>query len=309
MPIDYSKWDNLDEYSDSEHEDEASGPRVTRLDAPSRVTFGGAGAGDSSSVEDHQAAGGSAIAIEPQQQLLAASTLPPPSSNQTSEGRRAIVTARSEGATKNTTTENAWISKGGSVVTVDNRLLYWSQDRYSVQIRLELLTHPQQQETIERVQVEGILPYADRHCATGSQKPRLVITGRCCVMSDTDSHQTGTAGPSPALFTMLEGDLPHPVHWSQDDDGEAKSLDWTIERNPTDNDEQRRYVLITLHKAVPMEGLFVWWKRPLLKFDEISLEEGGTERSAASKEFLQAWDEAHRIFRETKRPSPQTRPP
>merc|ERR1711935_201392 len=46
MPIDYSKWDKL-EVSSSEDEDEdqhnptSSTPRVTRLDAPSKVTFGG----------------------------------------------------------------------------------------------------------------------------------------------------------------------------------------------------------------------------------------------------------------------------
>jgi len=51
--IDYSKWDNLDEYSDDDNDknnnEESAGnscpssmiPRVTRLDEPSKITFGG----------------------------------------------------------------------------------------------------------------------------------------------------------------------------------------------------------------------------------------------------------------------------
>jgi len=40
MPIDYSKWDKLD-VSSSDDDDEAAVPRVTRLDEPGSVTFGG----------------------------------------------------------------------------------------------------------------------------------------------------------------------------------------------------------------------------------------------------------------------------
>lgn len=278
MPIDYSKWDNLDEYSDSDGDDhhhdeggEGSHPRVTRLDEPSRITFGGSNNEPGSAT------------IEPQPSMT--STLP-----RSEEARPGAVVVASTASADTST----WTEKGGSIVTSDNRQLYWSQDRYSVQIRLELLLHPSK-ETAEGVQVNGILPYADRHCATGSQKPHLILTGR---LGD-DAKST---------VTLLEGDLPHPVHWSQDDEeGGAKSLDWTIERNPVDN--QRRFVVIALYKAVPMQGVFVWWKRPLLQFDEITLEEDDTERSVASKEFIQAWDEAHRLFRETKRPPPQTLPP
>jgi hypothetical protein len=282
MPIDYSKWDHLDDYSDSDEDggnDDAISPQVTHLDAPSRITFGGS-----------SEAGSASAVVEPQPAVAAAGP--------------AAVTFTSSKATNTKSTDNPWTTKGGSIVTPDNRQLYWSQDRYSVQIRLELRDHAHK-ESVERVQVDGILPYADRHCATVSQKPRLLIT----------RHSTNDGCPTSgtkSAVTLLEGDLPHPVHWSQEDeghDGEAdKSLDWTIERNPSD--DKQRFVLITLNKSVPMHGLFVWWRRPLLQFDEITLEEGGdnTERSAASKEFAQAWDEAHRIFREKKRQPPQSLP-
>ena len=42
--IDYSKWDNLDEYSssdDDEQDESSKNVRVTQLDGPSQVTFGG----------------------------------------------------------------------------------------------------------------------------------------------------------------------------------------------------------------------------------------------------------------------------
>ena len=295
MPIDYSKWDHLDDCSDSDEEgaaDTRSTPRVTRLEAPSRVTFGGM----PNEVE-------SVATIDPP--LL--STLPPSSNSSgamAQDGHGPMMAPKPSTASDNEgkcseTGHSAWTKKGGSVVTSDNRHLYWSQDRYSVQIRLELRLGPPK-ESVERVVVDGILPYADRYCATGSQKPRLIITGRLGGDLSSQSSEKSTA-------TLLEGELPYPVHWSQDDEqAEAKSLDWIVERHPSD--KEQRFALITLYKAVPMQGLFVWWKRPLLQFDEVTLEDGNSERSAASNEFIQAWDEAHRIFRETKRPQPQTLP-
>jgi hypothetical protein len=127
-------------------------------------------------------------------------------------------------------------------------------------------------EKIQSVKVQGVLPHADRHCAVGSTKPRLEICNNICC--------------------LLEGDLPHQVHLPQDED----EIDWSVER-----DDKKKFVLVTLYKAVPMEGVFVWWRRPLMDFPEIEIENESSSASSKSKEFVQAWEEAHRLFREKKK--------
>jgi hypothetical protein len=153
-------------------------------------------------------------------------------------------------------------------------------------------------ETIDLITVNGILHYADRHCATGTVKSKISIWGK--ESSDVVDWKNQNA------TILLEGDLPHPVHWSQDDDSDQKSLDWSVERYPLDS--SRRYVVLNMNKAVPMQGLFVWWKRPMMGFEEITLDDEEVGRSSASKEFLKSWEDAHRQFREKKSREPQVLP-
>ena len=278
MPIDYSKWDHLDGDSESDEDDtNVAGPTVTRLDASSRVTFGGQLQHGWSTSQSPSRYSGSSQSPTRGQVPRCPSTNDAPS--------KLSPTTRSV---------NQWTAKGGSCTTTDERNLYWSQDRYSVLIRLEL--HPG--EAIERVHVDGILPYSDRHCATGSDKHHLHITGKMASLPDVSS--------TPPMFTLLRGDLPHPVHLSQEEESEAHTLDWEIERHPLDF--ERRFVSITLHKAAPMIGLFVWWKRPLLQFDIAEQNDNDNKMQGNSNDFLEAWKEAHRIFRDSKRPQAPTLP-
>ena len=275
MPIDYSKWDTL-ECSDSDEEESSSTPRVTRLQEPSRVTFGGSG--------DHA---GTATIHQPQSTPLTGSTNHR-LDNPTSSSIGSITNEVSSKTTYQKDPLKVWTSRGGSLETSDERTLLWSQDRYSVQLRLEL----KDEELIDRISIDGILPYSERHCATGSQKTTLSVMGK---KSDGIS------------FALLQGDLPHPVHLSEDDTHEVKSVDWSIERHPLDS--IRRFVAFIMYKAVPMQGLFVWWKRPLSEFEEITLDDEECGRSSgASNEFLQSWEEAHRLFREKKTREPQPLP-
>jgi len=291
MPIDYSKWDHL-EFSDSEEEEEYSSssttPRVTRLEEPSRITFGGGGSNNSNpTVEERLPTPATAVthpdgSVDQQASLQVSSPPVEPS----------VSNASSTDTTPHNDTLNGWTRRGGSLETTDHRALFWSQDRYVVQLRLEL----KGTETIDRITVDGILPYSNRHCATGTIKTRLCMFGK---QLPSTSHDVS--------IPLLEGSLPHPVHWSQDDESEdLKSLDWLIERYPTA--DNRRFAVLTLHKAVPMHGLFVWWKRPLLQFEEIILDDEECGRSGASKDFLQSWDEAHRLFRENKSRGPHILP-
>jgi hypothetical protein len=259
--IDYSKWDHLDEYSsdDEDHGEQANEtPRVTRLDAPSRVTFGGGEA-----------------AVNPQQSVsVATTTATAPQSTNSSTAFGPKSAANNNEAT--------WTQKGGVVKTTCSttnrrRQLYWSQDRYSVSLRLELTS---EDEKVQTVQVTGVLPYADRHCATGSNKPRLIIR------SSSNS------------ISFLEGDLPHNVHLAQQDEEEDMGIDWSIETVAN-----QKFVVVILYKAAPMHRMVVWWRRPLMEFDEIEMESSNVP---ASQEFVQAWDEAHRLFREKRQAEKKT---
>jgi hypothetical protein len=265
MPIDYSKWDNIED-SDSDNEQTTSTttmlPQVTRLDAPSKVTFGG---------------GSDTIVAEPSGAVAAASvsTNGPTSTTTATATKKESSTAQTNPTTSAAAFEyddkfSSWTKQGGLLHTKDDhRELYWSQDRYSLTIRLQLL----EGEKVMSVQVENILPYTERFTATGTTKPKLTVYG-------TDSKTA-----------ILVGELPHPVHSCEDDDD---GIDWTIE---TLND--KKFVTVTFYKAVPMQGLFIWWKRPLQEYPEIDIERSSSEEG--SKEFLKAWEEAHRLFKDKKK--------
>jgi hypothetical protein len=83
--------------------------------------------------------------------------------------------------------------------------------------------------------------------------------------------------------TLVEGTLPYPVYLEEDD-----VLDWTLE-----SFDEKKYILVTLFKAMPMPGMTIWWTRPLEEMKElISLEDHN------HGSFQQAWKEAHEQFQE-----------
>ena len=98
---------------------------------------------------------------------------------------------------------------------------------------------------------------------------------------------------------FLEGELPHPVHLAEGDD----DVDWSVVRDNLN----RRFLMITFYKAVPMQGLFVWWRRPLMEFPEINIEQVKDQSSGtSSQDFLNTWEEAHKIFQKEKNKKKQT---
>jgi len=231
MPIDYSKWDNLEVSSSEDEDEDDKTPRVTRLDAPSQVTFGGAGANG-------------AVSASPEVDTKTSSS-------------KLSKPLESSSATTGTTTAShtqSWTDRCGLLETKSDtkqsRNLYWSQDRYTVTLRLELLRDTT--EKVRSVAVEGILPYSDRWMAVGTAKPRL-----SCVSTNGEM--------------LLEGELPHPVHLAEEDSDDGL-VDWSVVVDNNDKG-QLRFLTITLHKAVPMQGLSVWWRRPLMGFPEVDLDD------------------------------------
>jgi hypothetical protein len=159
-----------------------------------------------------------------------------------------------------------WTEEGDHVILENNIELWWSQDRYSVTIRMRLASETK----IQSVQVEPILSFQDRHCATGTQTSILKI-----LTSD------GTV--------WFEDSLPDPVHLAEDDD----TVDWTIVTF-----QEGKYLTLTLYKATPMANMFVWWKCPFLQCPERSIDNNDKSRA-----FQQAWADAHQQFAKTIRPT------
>ena len=163
-----------------------------------------------------------------------------------------------------------WTVKGG-VSEITETTIYWTQERYSITMRLVAPEY-----SSFTVKVHGILSFVDRSsaAATASSSPRLVVWRK-------DKK-------SPAKQKVwFEGGLPHAVHYAQDDD---KDIDWSVERF-----HERPYLVFTLYKAVPMEGVFIWWKRPLTQCPEIEWRSESDSSSNAA--FQEAWAEAHKQFK------------
>jgi len=266
--IDYSKWDKIDYGSSSENDegDEAnnkqSQPRVTRLDQPSRVTR----TADGELVIEQATEAG-------KQQNSSHIDVAKRKSLKTNEK-----TIRVQSASQ--AIPPSWSDKGGADV-VHGRLLYWCQDRYSVTLRVELPS-----EHSWTCEVTNFLPFDDRYRAVGSPEhaPHLVIRRQQPKGEIKPSSSTENRGD-----ILLESDFAYPIH-AEEDSGE--SADWSIEKLA----QGKKFMAVTVLKATPMEGITLWWKRPLVDCKEIEL----TWRSEEGKNnaFAQAWDDAHKTFRE-----------
>lgn len=254
--IDYSKWDHIGDSSDDEEQkQEDATPRVTRLDQPSRI------------VTHHGQEGFDVLQPPTKETTASISRGKKESSNTTTDTSTTAVPVSS------------WTEKGGVAELKLQQaeesspiIMYWTQDRYTVTLRVPV---PHDRPVLN-VQVKGILSYEDRNCAASTLSPPQLTVRSKAKKSVTDFN------------LWFQGDLPHAVHLAQ----EEEEIDWSIERLRGDDDDNNRYLTIILSKAVPMEGVFVWWKRPLLQCPETEWR----NETDASSSFQQAWKEAHEQF-------------
>ena len=309
--IDYSKWDHFGD-SDSEQEQEQEQPlnvhpRVTRLASPSRITMI-----PQSSISDNdndgETAQRGALLIETEasesdkqqklqqiaQSILETSYKSSESNCERSSTRESIAnvnvdrhsktetsaTTVAAAATRETEVSKSWTTNGAHV-HVPEYNLYWTQDRTTVSLRFQL---PQDaiSKTIS-VQWKGMIySYKDRHMAVGSNN-----TASFQILCDTP-----TTGSTHGQIILVHGELPHPIHYNEYRDDDDDELDWEI-----DHDEHgRRYVLLALPKAVPMAGMTIRWKRPMLQVPLV--DDHGEHDGSTATPFQKAWDEAHTLFRE-----------
>jgi hypothetical protein len=168
---------------------------------------------------------------------------------------------------------SSWTEKGASTALTDSggaQSVFWTQDRQIVTLRFRVPSDRTSKDW--KVSAKGMLKYADRNVGVSSEKPILKI--------------------AQGDFVLVEKALPRHIHGPQDaDKKEESAVDWTIERSL-----EVAYVTVTLLKAAPMDGVVVWWNRPLEGAAEISMD--WRESSASATGFQQAWDEAHDRFRQ-----------
>lgn len=245
--IDYSKWNHIVESDDDDEEEEEryEAPRVTKFDQPSRITT----------------------------QVDGSFQVAPPNAAAASPSHESAVATKETAPTDDI--PSAWTKKGDHVVLSDNTELWWSQDRYSVTLRMAL-DHCDVK--IQKVQLQGVLPYSERHLATGSfQKPRLVVR-----LANDNS-------------IWFQGELPHAVHLAEDADDD-NDIDWSVVQEGS----TRRYLTLILYKATPMAGMFHWWKQPFTQCPERPChDDDNHDHSNSGHSFQQAWKEAQTQFVES----------
>jgi hypothetical protein len=247
--IDYSKWDHLVDSDDDENAgDETSlyRPRVTRLDRPSRITTTSDGTIQVVQSEFDRSPGKAQPESQPKASLSTSQRSPQP-----------IIPA-------------SWTKAGGAVDDFQGRHLYWSQDRYAVQVRIQL--DPNVSPKSLKLRHAGkIYGYVDRNAAVGSDN-----TASLELLSDEE--------------TVFQVNVAYPIHFHQDENGE---LDWEIQYDG----ESHRYIVLTLPKASPMEGLTLQWRRPFLQLPERDINNDEETRKRQSS-FQESWDLAHAALHE-----------
>jgi len=269
--IDYSKWDNID-VSDSEEEEEVTLPRVTKFDAPSTISTNKDGTVTVSADADDS----SKSKIKSSQ----------------NDGLRNI-----EFISESQIKRMKKLTEGGDHFIDSNSKskVFWSQDRHEVIISVAFSSKRIRPKDIF-VTATGVLPYSQKSSAVGSGQNR---SGEGCGTISIEAK----AEYSLERTVLLEGTLPHFVHFSEEED----EIDWDIEdyepHNDTFEEENSnavdKLVRVSLHKAVPMIGVSLWWSQPLTHCSKIDINNiEGRRESDRKIQLKEVWDEAHNMFRE-----------
>lgn len=276
--INYSKWDKMDYGSDDESSgaEEEDTPKVTRLDAPSAVTFSSQG-----------------VNVEPSCQQISATNSMPMVNAKNPDGR----TPPTNESEKQLARRKAMLIKNGSIY-IDPETkneVYWCQDRNEAILSVRY-DHKFILSKDIRVHVKGSLNYEGRHAAVGVDSAIDGVEG-----SKGKVVISAVINSEPCI--ILQGYLGYPIYFSESE----LEVDWEIDVT----DPNMKLIRVTLRKAVPMQGLTVWWSRPLLHFPEIdvvadiegrNLTSNGNKSVPGEKtkhdKWKQSWEEAHKMFRE-----------
>ena len=312
--VDYSKWDKMDFSDSSDNEEEDSKvPRVTALDSGSSVKFGGDG-----NVEISK----SSSTSQPRQSLSSTTSADIPVVSSSVSGDTIDISNMNninsnlkdnmqQDTNKIQQLKTQLTLNGGEHYCIVNTSkekelklpINWSQDRYTVTIRIGFppLIFPSKS---IRVHVKGALKYTDRFSAVGSGSMGGYKAG-----NDDPSFgsiEVTSLDDKGEETMLLYGNLPRPIHLNEGED----EIDFEIEDNHhlgNNSSECTKLVSITFPKAVPMVGLVLWWDCPLIGFPQIDVSNMQGRQSSKGDNMQQndkkeawkkAWDEAHVMFKE-----------
>ena len=274
--IDYSKWDKMDFSDDddnSTNSEQNTFPRVTRLDEPSSVTV------KDGSVNIQK---GEVMAEKKKTNINT-------SIKKKVDGGTTCIESIKTTCTGDDRRRSILTHNGGSYIDqLTNTETFWSQDRHEVIFSisfdfLKILSRD------IRVEVKGGLSYSDRFAAVGGSK-----------VTDQDSDGKGEIHVKTTTgINIFRGHLAYSIYLPE---GEEE-VDWEIDAT----DPNKKLIKITLLKALPMQGLTIWWSKPMVKYPEIDVvrdiqgrgNDNNRDDSTSKQEQMKAvWDEAHRLFRE-----------
>ena len=221
--------------------------------------------------------------------------------------------------------DDEWTKNGDSFIDEQFQQqiqTYWCQDRYEVILSIVLLDNNNNHDTVHtsistrhlQVKVKGpsLVSYADRFSAMGMTQKQMNENQTILTVSsikrtnpnnnnNNNTHIVWKKDPeSNKRITVFQGSLPHPIHLAEDEE----DVEWELV-SPSSS-HAMKVLRITFRKALPMQGLTIWWDQPLLHFPKINLQNDIPERGMAkmknndnnSTKMKQVWDEAHALFRE-----------
>mmetsp|Transcript_6163 Transcript_6163/g.8919 ORF Transcript_6163/g.8919 Transcript_6163/m.8919 type:complete len:297 (-) Transcript_6163:529-1419(-) len=282
--IDYSKWDNV-ECDSSDDEEVYSHPHVTCLDEPSTVTRSTDGTLSVSASSNKQ----STAASNP----VTLSTVQTPSLSKSKDTNK-------KSSEESPNKSRVLTKNGGEFVDSTTKShIRWSQNRDEVIISIAYdpnsITHARD----FNVKLTGALPFEDRHSAVGDHASK----GSLLVSVKRAASEDGGKAKNENVRTLLNGELPHFVHL--DEDGE-EAVEWEIDSceyhgiTIAESGKETKLIRITLRKAVPMQGVSIWWSQPLLHCPTIDVNDIEDRRNdtGGMQDMKSNWDEAHRMFLE-----------
>mmetsp|Transcript_31296 Transcript_31296/g.36521 ORF Transcript_31296/g.36521 Transcript_31296/m.36521 type:complete len:291 (+) Transcript_31296:72-944(+) len=263
--IDYSKWDKID-YSDDDDDstDSIQGPTVTRLDEPSTITYNPDG-----SLNIHKKTN------RTDSKKSVKSITSNSSKSEVPVGKDSMDSEKLCQLTKN----------GGEFISPKtNTESFWCQDRYEATLSI-VYDHSIITSKDIRVDINGVLNFSDRFSAVGGGREVNDETKGTIIVRSV-SHE----------IPIFQGQLAYPIYLAEDED----QVDWEIDSLSP----QKKLIKITLLKAVPMQGLSVWWSRPVIDYPQIDVikdvkeRNNGTDGKDKSEQMKEVWEKAHRMFRE-----------
>lgn len=171
---------------------------------------------------------------------------------------------------QSSTKQDDWTRKGAAIL--DPKIypypLYWSQDRTTCTLRI-LLDKDINTKHLN-CQVTHLISYAERNSSTTSSTLEQDLLVTC------------------SKTVLLQDRLVYPVHVEENEEG----VDWSIQRL----ENGAPVLMVVLWKATPMQGMALWWKRPMQKCPAAEWKQDDSA-SQASKDFQAAWNQANEEFR------------